>query len=197
VEFRATADARGALSASMTGSLAIASGNRARVEFSGALRGARATARLVADGRRMAVGPSGAASQADAPAALNEGLVLGMVRMGVLHNVVVLAGGRPPDGTDGKARDLVTYNDAALRTPETVEGVETQPVAFRIAMKGKPVGQAVLWLDAKTGLPVKRTQTVFFPKAQGGDMTVTERYEGFRLGGDVDPSRFAVDRPSK
>ena len=41
------------------------------------------------------------------PPALNEAIVIGLTRMGHLHNIAVLTGGLPPDHSDGGAADWV------------------------------------------------------------------------------------------
>jgi hypothetical protein len=45
---------------------------------------------------------------------------------------------------------------------------------FSIHVSGQHVADATLWIDAVSGLPVYREQTVTFP---GGRMLVTESYE--------------------
>ena len=57
---------------------------------------------------------------------------------------------------------------------ETVSGGPALPITFGLVVSGQPAGEATLWFDESTGLPVQREQTVDF---ETGMMTVTEVYE--------------------
>jgi hypothetical protein len=49
-----------------------------------------------------------------------------------------------------------------------------------------------MWIDPRTGLPLKRHQVVHFPD---GQLTVDETYEAFSVGGPVEPNAFDVSPP--
>jgi hypothetical protein len=95
---------------------------------------------------------------------LRDAVVLGMTRMGLLHNVVNLSQGNGIDYADGSARDWLKAT-----TFRRVKG----GVSFLILVGDKEIGSATLLIDAKTKLPRKRTQVVHLPNA---DMHVTETY---------------------
>jgi hypothetical protein len=94
--------------------------------------------------------------------ALREAVVIGMTRMGVLHNVARLMQGGGPDHADGTVRQWLEPHDFRL-----VKG----GVAYRLRVGGREAGDVRLTLS--NGLPRTRLQTVHFPN---GDMRVTERY---------------------
>lgn len=96
--------------------------------------------------------------------ALRDAVVLGMTRMGLLHNVVNLAQGNGIDRADGTVRDWLSA--AMFRR---VKG----GVAYTVLIDGKNAGFTTLLIDAKTKRPRKRTEVVHFPN---GDMRVTETY---------------------
>ena len=102
----------------------------------------------------------------DEPAtpALRDAVVLGMTRIGLLHNLVNLSQGTGIDHADGSARDWIK-----AETFRRVKG----GVSYLILIDGKEVGSATLLIDAKTKLPRKRTQVVHSPD---GEMRVTETY---------------------
>ena len=100
------------------------------------------------------------------PPALREGILLGLTRMGLMHNVAVLSGDNPPDGTDGGVRDWVQVVDAESRSGDVLH--------FGIVVGGQPAGSAALELEG--GLPALREQRVQFPE---GEMLVVERYSRF------------------
>ena len=100
------------------------------------------------------------------PPALREGVLLGLTRMGLLHNIAMLAGDNPPDGTDGKVREWVQAVDAEFGSDGALH--------FGIVVGGTPSG--VFDLHLEDGLPTLREQSVQFPQ---GEMLVVERYSGF------------------
>jgi hypothetical protein len=107
------------------------------------------------------------------PEALREAVVLGMTRMGLLHNLARLTVAKPPDHAEGGVAEWVETHSAAWGPTESVEGVEARALRFALRVAGTEATEATLWLDTATGLPVRRDQTTEFP---GGTMTVVERY---------------------
>ncbi len=116
--------------------------------------------------------------QAETPPALRAALVVGMTRMGLLHNLARLTSATPPDHAEGGVAEWVTTHDAAWGARRTIDGRVTQALHFAIRVSGTEAGNATLWLDTKTGLPVRREQVVHFPS---GTMTVTENYRQWSL----------------
>ena len=112
-----------------------------------------------------------------APAATREALLVGWVRMGILHNLARLTAGQPPDHADGGAAAWVTLHDSRWGEPGLRDGVLVRPLHFSIRVNGEDSGEATLWVG-EDGLPVERAQTVRFP---GGEMRVFERYRGLRV----------------
>ena len=157
----------GAVSSALKGELRLSEPNQAHVDFKGEFAGNPAEIRLDSNGERMFGGSADKSFREDTPPALNEGIVLGLTRMGVLHNLAMLSAGAPPDGTDGQIREWVqarnfSYNEA------------TKAIQFEIVVSGTPSGEVELWVDEETGMPKRRKQTVHFPE---GDMEVEEVYE--------------------
>ena len=98
------------------------------------------------------------------PSHLDEALVVGFVRMGLLHNVIRLGGNLVPDHADGGVRNWVEV---------PVVGRNSDKMFFDIHLSGKKAGRAELHLD-ESELPVERNQTMYFG---GEEMKVVERYE--------------------
>ena len=118
----------------------------------------------------------------EAPTALTEGLIIGMTRMGLLHNLAMLSSGSPPDKTDGTVKQWVKPGNIRKGPAATLDGSNAETLEFTVVVDGQPSGEATLWLDSQTGLPVKREQVVHFSQ---GDMNVTESYTSISL--DCDP----------
>ena len=99
------------------------------------------------------------------------GHVIGLTRLGFLHNLAMLTAGTPPDRADGGVTDWVTADDPSLGGPEVPEGDRTS-VSFNITVAGTPAGAAVLDLN-DDGILLGRRQIVVFPE---GEMRVSEQY---------------------
>jgi hypothetical protein len=111
IRFDAEIRGEGVLPSNLTGRTLLARGNKASLAFAGTFDRSPAQIVLVSDGTRMRGGAPELDFQLAAPAALGEGLVLGLTRMGLLHNLAVMSSGTPPDGTDGRARQWVSVRD--------------------------------------------------------------------------------------
>lgn len=167
-------EAEGAVVASLVGTLSIA--DEIQLEAKGSFAGGEHDVRLWTEGDHLRAGARDAPTlDVPRPPELAPALVIGMTRMGPLHNVAMLVGGRPPDGADGGVREWVRTLEHARVQPEGASeagGGETG-LSFAIEVGGQRVGRATLWLDAR-GLPVRREQLVEFPQ---GSMKVVDRYE--------------------
>jgi hypothetical protein len=111
--------------------------------------------------------PAGASSR-DRGRGLEEAIVIGLTRMGVLHNLARLVAGNPPDRADGGVRQWVSVEEI-----EFVAGNQNV-LHFGIVVNGSRQGEATLYLDPVSGLPARREQVVRFP---GGEMQVLEQYD--------------------
>ena len=172
---RAQTMSEGVFESTLSGAVALRQGNIARIELRGSFAGATVDAFLISDGAILLYGEAQAGSFEDAvPWALNEAIIIGMTRMGLLHNFARLTSGDPPDHAKGGVRDWVEVTGFSLGEIETVNGMPALPIGFRLIVSGQPAGEATLWFDEKAGLPVQRRQTVSF---ETGTMTVTEVYE--------------------
>ncbi len=86
VHIRGAAGSAGAVISGLEGEAVLANGNRARLQFSGEFGGTGVTLALVADGEQMWGGNGTDQFEYEAPTSLNEGILLGFTRMGILHN---------------------------------------------------------------------------------------------------------------
>lgn len=196
VEF--TISSEGAIVSSVKGSLLLApKSNRVRLDLSGTFAAAPVDLSLVSDGKRMRGGPKQKPSRADkryfeseTPAALGEAIVVGLTRMGLLHNIAVLTGGAPPDHSGGAVTKWVECSEFLFG--ETVTDGDRAPLTFDIAVSGKHVAEGKLWIDAVSGLPVRREQTVHFGSST---MRAFESYSLFEIGGAIDSGCFRLTDP--
>jgi hypothetical protein len=170
--------ATGALDAALAGTAVVSASGEVVLTGEGTFAGAAADIGLRSVEGSMRGGNGGQTFVSPAPPALQEALLLGVTRMGLLHNLAVLSAGSPPDKTDGTLREWVTVEDIVLEDATPIGGVPTRAFSFTVVVGGQPSALARLWVDADTGMPIRRTQTVSFPE---GEMRVLEQYPTFRL----------------
>jgi hypothetical protein len=170
--------AAGAVQATLTGEV-FAQGDLLRLRAVGRFADRDVDITLLGDGERLRGRDAGRDTiDLPQPPQLREAVVVGLVRMGVLHNVARLMNGRPPDHADGGVAEWVQMRDPVAEvvvepTALSQEAEAGSPVSFALQVAGAPAGRATLWLDAAEGWPLERHQVVDFP---GGQMQVREVY---------------------
>ena len=189
VHIRGAAGSTGAVISGLEGEAVLASGNRAHLQFSGEFGGAGVTLAFVADGDQMWGGNGTDQFQSEVPSSLNEGVLLGFTRMGILHNLALLSSASPPDGTDGAIRDWVTVSNFGWGESGELDGVAAETVTFDLTVNGTPAAKVILWLEQETGLPVQREQMVQFPD---GEMRAVEIYEAVEIDAPFEPEKFVI-----
>ncbi len=177
VSFKFDIRAVGPVPAVLVGNAEIGPDETAGLTATGSFAGGEAAIRLESDGRGMTGGNGDAVFQADPPTALRQGLLVGLTRMGLLHNLAVLSAGSPPDRVDGTVTDWVRYSGMTLEPEESVDGAAALRFSFTVVVSDVPSASAELWVDAASGLPIRRVQVMNFPQ---GEMRVLEQYSDFR-----------------
>jgi outer membrane lipoprotein-sorting protein len=178
-----TITSTGPVPAQLDGILFAQPGNHVRLEANGTLEGKPAQPRVVSDGVRAAGGSLDKSFSDVAPPAIGEAVVLGFVRMGLLHNLAMLSSGAPPDGADGSFKSSVVASDVVRAS------AERNRYDFKILVDGKQRGESSLWLDARSGLPLRRHTTVHF---EDGELQVDETYPVCVANDALPPATFAV-----
>jgi hypothetical protein len=179
----------GRIESHFEGTLLVGAGQKLRMDFSGDLGARPSDVRLVCDGAKMRGGSREKPFDFDAPPALREGIVVEWVRMGMLHDIARLSEGQTPDHLDGTVKQWVRVEPAGHSEGEVIRGAPTEHWTYLVYVAGERAAEGDLWTDAKTGLPVRRRQTVHLPE---GDMDVGEEYEQVEVDGAVDDTSFVV-----
>ncbi|MBA2669321.1 MAG: hypothetical protein H0U67_02995 [Gemmatimonadetes bacterium] len=172
VHLRYRVTASGAFAAELDGMLDL-SAHESQLSANGTFGDSPVSLHLAADSDSMRIeSPQGAKSEST-PHRLRESLAIGLVRMGVLHNLARLTGGSAPDRAGGGVREWVELRE--IRADTTVAPhIDWVGVRFDIHVSGTRTAEAVLWIHRTTGVPVRREQVVSFP---GGSMSVVEEYD--------------------
>lgn len=180
----------GRIQSHFDGTVAAGLDRRMRFAFQGAFGGKDVDALFTCDGTRMRGGTRGQPFDMDAAPGLREGVAVAFVRIGITHDVARLAMGRTPDYIDGSVRDHLEVVGAAHAEGETVRGMPTDRWTWALLVDHKPTADETLWLDAHSGLPVRRRVVVHFPE---GDMQVGEEYDEFALDGPIPDDTFRIE----
>jgi len=170
--------ASGPYPAQLAGTTTLSGADDASVKANGVFAGQSASIRLTAHDGRMKGGNGALEFDQATPEALREAMVIGLTRMGLLHNLAMMSSGAPPDHADGGVRDWVQAANLKLETDALIEGRPAVAFSFAVVVSGEDSGSATLWVDAETGLPLKREQVVSFGN---GEMRVTETYPALTI----------------
>jgi hypothetical protein len=173
-------EAEGLVPARLTGELQ-SRGETLMLRARGSFAGDLVELTLEGDGQRLRGSSGSARLELPQPPALAEAVVIGLTRMGLLHNLALLVGARPPEHADGGVRQWVQTEQvqwiARIGPPEPAPAARRQQpdaMSFAIHVAGEHVGDATLWCDSASKLPLERHQVVRFPE---GELRVRESYE--------------------
>lgn len=178
-------EATGFINAVFEGEIVFRKGNVIDYRTAGKFAGKDHKLFLLCDGKKLSGGAEAKPFELAAPAELRSGLLIGLTRMGLMHNIARLTGNQPPEKTDGTVQQWLTIVEPKFAkepppdAPQASAAVKLKNkdlmvVFFDLAVDGKDTADVELWIDTKTNLPSSRTITVRFPQ---GNMIVNEKYE--------------------
>lgn len=171
VEYRITAS--GVFTAALEGTLRLDENGGVRLAAGGSFGGQPVNLVLRTEEGLLMGGSGERRFEQPVPGHLSEALLIGMTRMGLLHNLARLTAGKPPDRMAGGVRDWVQATEVRHRLTLAADEPPDDVFLFDIVVAGRPSGEAVLYVDQETGLPRLREQTVRFEQ---GEMRVREEY---------------------
>lgn len=173
----ATIHSEGKFPADLMATVLATRDNRVHIDATGTFLGQPLTLRWVSDGARTSAGEP-------TPPETTRALILGMARMGLLHNLVRLSGGGDaPDHAEGGAGDWVVAIDPQ---PD-----DAGAIAFALRVAGDQVGRGTVRASAGPHgvvMTERRTEVDF----DGVGMTVEERYT-VDLAATPAPDAFTLD----
>lgn len=171
IHFGFDIEATGALTADLTGDLWLGRNGEARLQFHGLFQGRPVATEIVSDGTLMRHSHPRIAQKAP-PLDLHQAFVIGLTRMGLLHNIAVSFSGRSPDHGMGGVRSWLTLSDVKEATKDLV--------SFELSVGGKPSATCEIeFAPGEGSLPIARHQEVVF--SETAKMQVIEHYFDFSL----------------
>jgi outer membrane lipoprotein-sorting protein len=167
---------------SMEGTLFLAEENRARLEIHKATKEQPMEQLWVSNGTRWSIQifDNAQAHVQNTPGDLNHRILTWLARPGLC-----ITQGVPPDVRVADEKDRFPVSSFKLGSREKIGDRETQRLEYHLSIQGQNDSYSItLWLDVKTGLPVKRT-TAF-----GAATIATETYLTLILDKQVDAKKF-------
>jgi outer membrane lipoprotein-sorting protein len=174
---------------SYKGSLFLAEGNKARLEINEATKEWPMRCRIVSDGTRLSYQDNGLdhANVSHTPKDFNRDILTWVARPGVFLPQAPL-----PDVRADDAKDRFPVSDFKLGNKEKVGEWEAQRLEYRLAVKGQESNYlVVIWLDLKTGLPLKRMVSPWGAKER---LVLVETYTKLMLEPKVDTKNFDLPK---
>jgi len=181
---------------SFKGSLAVAQGNKVRVEMSGEGGGKTMELLVVSDGAKsVTISDKKTQPIRDTPKNMSK-LVLGGTARGGIFVPMWLAVQVVPEGKEPPEVDLeesIKVSDFKLGKKEKVDDKEALAIEYVLtaASAGGEKLNTTVWVDAKTHVPLKRLLTA---KVGDKQLTVTETYSKVEVDGKLDAKTFELPK---
>ena len=179
VAIEATITSQGVVPSRLKGRSELQDRNRATVAYAGEFAGKPADLALSVEGGALRARSGATTREEPVGRESNRALLIGLTRMGLLHNLARLSSALGPDHAQGGVEQWITLD--SFRPITYAQGGELEGLmsfGFDLVVAGTPSASARLWLDPATGLPRRRQQTVRFPQ---GELTVIEDYTRFEV----------------
>jgi outer membrane lipoprotein-sorting protein len=181
---------------SFKGSLAVAPGNKVRIEMKGEGGGKTMDLLVVSDGAKsVAVDDKKTQPIRDTPKNMAKNFLTGMARGGIFAPmflaVEAVAEGEKPGETN--VEEMLKVSDFKLGKKEKVDDKEALAIEYVLtaASAGGEKLSTTVWVDAKTHVPLKRSLTA---KVGDKQLTVTETYSKVEVDGKLDAKTFELPK---
>lgn len=171
--------ATGAADTDLRGRAELRDRNRLDLAYGGRFAGQPRQLSLQADGRTLTVRNGDAERHEDVGDESNRAVLVGLLRMGLMHNVARVAALQGPDHAGGGVERwamLDNFRPTTMAMGGELDG--TVSFGFDVVVDGQTAGSARLWLDPQTGLPRRRQMTLRTPH---GETEMVENYGRFVL----------------
>ena len=177
----------------MKGRIAIAQGAKMRLELEGEVRKEKDKMTMVSDGSEMLLNSSKRPGKSQkAEKNLTEVALASIARSGITVALFFVT-----ERSDEKAEafdidKMIAVSDFKLGKKEAIDGKDAQAIECKLKVKSnKETMDVTVWVDVKSGLPVKRVATA---NEGGMKFTITETYGKLKLDEKIDDKEFALPK---
>lgn len=178
----------------MKGRLAIAPGAKMRLELAGEVRKEKDQMKMVSDGKQMAIDSSKRPGRSqEAEKNLTEIALASIARSGITA-ALFFASERSDEKKDEAFNidKMLAVSDFKLGKKEAIDGKDAQAIEYKLKVKSnKEIMDVTVWVDVKSGLPVKRAATA---NEGGMKFTITETYAKMMIDEKIEDKEFALPK---
>lgn len=163
----------GAVASDLNADVGVANSGIVAIRMHGTLDGKPDDRVLRTDGVVTMVTEGGKDTRLQPGHNMREAVQLGLLRVGLWHNLLLLSHGSQPEHHEGGIKawtSVANIHYAGAARPGSTS------IAFDVLIENKKVGTATLWIDDSTKLPVKREQTIVL---DGKKIQTVEDYSKF------------------
>jgi hypothetical protein len=163
----------GAIDSDLNADVGVANAGIVVIRVKGTLQGKPDEVVFRTDGIVTMVGKDGQQTRLQPGKSMRQAVQVGFARLGLWHNLLLLSHGAQPEHNTGGILEWVTVANIHYASP-TKKGLTG--LAFDVSIEGDRVGQATLWLDETTKMPVRREQSI---SIDGKTVNTVEEYSNF------------------
>jgi hypothetical protein len=163
----------GAVASDLTADVGVANSGIVAIRMHGTLDGKPDDRLLRTDGVVTMVTKDGQDTRLQPGHNMREAVQLGLLRVGLWHNLLLLSHGLQPEHHEGGIKSWTAVDNIHYAGAPRAGATS---IAFDVLIENKKVGTATLWIDDKTELPVKREQTIVL---DGKKIQTVEDYSKF------------------
>jgi outer membrane lipoprotein-sorting protein len=174
---------------SVKGRLAVAKGDKVRLELDGEANGKPKKMVLVSDGKKLRYTNLGSPTQdLDTKKQLGEAYRGSLSRAGVYF--LFLTPAAPGQEDEFDPEKVFPISDLKLGKKEVISDSEAQVIEYKLTPGGfKEPLVVTVWVDVKTNLPIKRVVTL---NRQKESVILTESYTKHEVDGKIDEKEFEL-----
>ncbi len=163
----------GIIASDLTADVGVANEGIVVIRMKGTFNGKPDDVVLRTDGIVTMIGRDGEQTRLQPGRSMRQAVQLGFARVGLWHNLMLLSHGTQPEHNEG---GILQWTDVAnVRYASPAKKGQTG-LTFDVVIEGKPLGQATLWFDDTSKMPVRREQALTI---DGKTIRTVEDYSNF------------------